>query len=301
MKTAWISWRNWVSETGFQFIGSVFRPDAPASNVADPRPDVRAIGDIQENSIVVECRLGVWDGETPVEGVPVDVVGLIGTNFAPEGVGEGLVEFRLWDDVAGNDVEVSIQNRTYYGERDVLQTIAHAIEPADEIERQTLANVTRIRLTMLATTDVPWGTKDPFRGPEAWALTKDFPSLGTLWAGPMWRPKNGVGVAGYAETIVDPSDVTRAISGAAFAQVRKKLRQQSGRLLCVSRDEYARQPDGLAEMIAHAGISRPLFLRPTGQLEPIYGLLTEPIIWEVFDRSDDGIVGTAAYTIREIR
>jgi hypothetical protein len=301
MATAWVSWRNWIAETGTTFTATNVRTDAPASNIADPRPDVRAIWALNQTAVDVECRVGLWDGDTPLEGVPVDVVGIIGTNFRNETPSQSTITFRLWDRI-GAFIDVTLPERDYYGERDLLQTIAHVITPTSQSEADILADVVRVRLTMEGVLLLPWGTRDPYRRQNAWDAAADLPSIGTVWAGPVWRPSSGVGIQGYSETIVDPSDVQSALSGSYRAQVRRKLRVQSGRFVALSRDEYSAIPGGLAEMIAHAGTSRPVLIQPQADFGPIYGLLREPPVWEAADRSDArGIVGSAAYTVREIR
>jgi hypothetical protein len=148
-----------------------------------------------------------------------------------------------------------------------------------------------------------WGYRDQFRGILTWNINNAdvLPNIGTVWAGPIWQPSSGVGIRGYSESIVDPSDVQRTLSGSMRAQVRRKLRVQSGTIMAVSHDEYAGVPRGLREMISHAGVSRPVLLQPGDGFEPIYGLFSAPPVWEALDKSDRGVVGSAAYTVREIR
>jgi hypothetical protein len=302
MAAAWISWRNWVSETGANFSGEHLLASAPASNIADPRPDVRAVWSPSYNEASIEFRVGLWSGNSAQEGVPVEVVAIIGTNFASVTPAFAIVEWRFWN-TAGSYTDIAIPPREYYGEKDLLQTIVHRIEPANPTQAAILANVARIRLRVSSTAPFGWGYRDPFRGILSWntANADVLPSIGTVWAGPIWRPSSGVGIRGYAETIVDPSDVQRTLSGSMRAQVRRKLRVQSGTIVAVSHDEYSGVPRGLREMIAHAGVSRPVLLQPGDGFAPIYGLFQQPPVWEALDKSDRGVIGSAAYTVREIR
>ena len=248
--------------------------------------------------ISVETRIGRWSGDDPEQGLPVDVVGVIGTSWAGEPGTE--VQFVLYG-AAGGTMTITLTDQDWYGERGLLQTIVALVDPADEAEALIAANCCRVDVVFISSAPRHWGTRDPYRDSVEWDARADLPSVGCVWAGPVWRPQYGVAIRGASETIIDSSDARRALSGSFRAAVRPRLRRQSGQLALVSHDERLRVPDGLREMTMHAGTSRPVLMHAGRGMTPIYGVLDDPITWGVIDATSDGIVGVGDYSLTEIR
>lgn len=139
--------------------------------------------------------------------------------------------------------------------------------------------------------DVICGTRNAYTG----EIVSGPLSIGGVWIGPVFRPRMGIALDGFAQSITDRSQVVTSIGGQVWSE--PEVRQRSGKITFPALYEsevYAIAPtQSLQQLSAHCGTSRPLLVIPTTSTDElmyaqaIYGYMPQPASWQAFEKADD--------------
>lgn len=134
----------------------------------------------------VEARIGRWSGDTPVQGLPVDVVAVVGTSWAGE---PGTSVHWVLYGAGGGTLIVEAPETEWYGERGLLQTIVARVEPADDAEAAIADHHIGRALALAARADDVIGHVG--RTPPEASLSSSFMRRYVRGASPLPRRQSG--------------------------------------------------------------------------------------------------------------
>lgn len=303
MSNAILSWRNWCAEYGTATeVSGSFETNAPLSNLLTPRTGELAIA----TTAGVPHRFNVtWSSGSPeTAGRPVGIVALLNHNIV-ELTGGGAVVLEMYDAdghiYQNNTLPLTNANSGFQSHLFIITD--DYVAPFD-INRV-------VTIEILVDDTAICGTKDPYTG----VITPAPFQAGGLWAGPAWRPDNGVRFDGWGQGITEQRRMVRSIGGQVYASPEARARRMSMEFsLLHEREVYSadlvNQPS-LQQMAAWCGVSRPLIALPIITdaeliyMQGIYGYLDGDSSWALRDAAYDPVADekgrsySAALTVTE--
>lgn len=308
-----LCWRNWAAEYG-EIDASIsgasgWESEAPADDMLTPRPGEIAIHDGTAGARVWRVNIGA-DGSASSEnavGRPVGIVALVNVNIVLDPADASLITVRAIDQ-NGGEVECAARAvTTHGGNNGFSRTTLLFIIDRDGTGSGDLDRIVAIDFEVAA--DVQCGIRDPWTS----AISAAALFNGTVVAGPVWRPRNGLKLFGHSPGVGDRSPSVTSIGGTDWTSPLARPRLIAGELALLSEAEVEADPPdlGLRQLAEWCGTSRPLLLIPDtrdDQLmhkQVVYGMLTEPVTWVSADKiSEDGVcqIGfRATLSVREAR
>lgn len=291
-KSSGIVYRNWAVEYGSIDSGSsdsaAWEPGAPESNMLTPQAGQVAIHDGSSGVKTWRVLVGA-DSATSSNAIgrPVGCVALVNCNLImdPSEVGDVLVHLIDEDGATATCQAPAI---TLNGSGGAMSSIVWMVQD-DATGSADLSAIVAVEFEFAAS--VRFGSRDPWTGgTEEQALR-----IGTVVAGPLWRPINGIKLTPFVPGSVDLSPVIRTIGATVWSSPQTRMRRLSGEFALLPKDEVEARPPlcGLRQLADHCGISRPLLLIPSDTdrqdlaAEAVYGHFTEDIAWSLVDKKDD--------------
>ncbi len=297
MANAFFAWRNLAAELGTITSDTSWNPGFPLSNILQPRPGV-----IAERSMLDDDPFAITV-TFPSDGVPLDIVALIGTNLvgANQTTGSGLIEIEV-EDTLSNIAVFRPLDVAWWGERDVQQYVVADLSdipfsmsgPGGSVN---FGGIVRLAVKLDPVSTANFGTRDPFLPDVSDPAAARF---GTLFAGPAWRPANGIALADSAQSLIDNGERVDALDGAKFGRPRGKTRRFDGAFALLEQEEYAAAPRGFREFVGYCGRTRPLLCYPGQGFDPVYGFLADAPSWTSVDKNaDKGVMARARIAVDE--
>lgn len=289
-KSSAIIYRNWAVEYGRIADGyATWEPGAPASNMLTPRPGQVAIHDGSATSAIVwRVDIGADIGSSSnVVGRPVGGVALINCNIVLDPSDASLVVCRLID-ADGSESTCDASPVALNGSESSISSIVFLVAD-DATGSADLSRVVAVQFE--ADSSLTFGSRDPWTGAIAEAALR----TGTVVAGPIWRPKRGIRLAGHAPGVTDVSQVVRSIGGTVWTSPQTRMRRIGGEFALLSEAEVEAQPPlcGLRQMAEHCGISRPVLIIPSDadaqrmHQQVVFGYFAEDLTWSAIDKAED--------------
>lgn len=284
-QSAVFSWHNWIFEavsSSGTFIG-VFESEAPVTNMTLPQLGKLAI----VTSTTVNDFFFVF-GDSDFNR-PVHIVGLLNTNIVEleENTSDSGLVIQL-NDNTGAGAPIDVPAIVVPSGVNDFQNHLFWFVPADigiDYERCVSMSVTVFQNTGAA----KCGTKDPYTG----EFTEAPFQCGGVWAGPIWRPPNGVKMRSWVQSVIEERRGPRSIGGQRYPSVEP--RQRSAQVELVLPEDEVLNLDqargSLQQMASWCGLSRPLVMIPTDTSTDLiyaaglYGYLDDAIAWSHIDNA----------------
>lgn len=298
MTTAFLSWRNWCSEAGTASAAfGTFEANAPVTNILTPRPAERAIA-TAIGVAGVSIDVGT-DKDSPPIARPVQLVAIIGHNLLSLGHQSDL--FLQIRTLTGDFTSPGLPSTAFIGGDGlgftrvfywlVPASLPFGVDPAQTIGISFGVGVTAVT-----------GTRDPITG----EVTPEPLSIGTVWAGPIWRPTHGFRFDAFAQGVSEIARGARSIGGQFYPNPEPRYREASIEFpLLPEREVYSTDPvaqPSLQQLAAWCAMSRPLIAVPTDSdpelvyAQGIYGYLRQTATWNLRDAAHDGSTKVRSYT-----
>lgn len=307
-KSSFACYRNWVAEVG-EFLtaeSSLFEAAAPGANLLTEQPGQLAIAAIDSPASIA---VNIGGSGSVLVGRPVGVVALINTNALLSDSTAAAFRCRLTDSSGATGVwnsaalSLSTDGTTY---NNVFWVTTQ--ETAESFACD-LTDIVKIEILM--TGAMTYGRRNLWTN----EVTNERMFVGTLLAGPVYRPAYGIRMVGFAPGSVDSSRTVRAIGGALWTSPQTRLRQLQGELTLVPESEIEALPPscGLRQMADWCGVSRPVLIVPSDSNETrlhqqsFYGHFSENLSWPLVSNVYDPVVNaitphhTCAFSIIEAR
>lgn len=291
--TCAIGYHNWAFELECILYANfgTFETAAPLSNMLTPILGQKAIASSNgPTGFTLD-----WSNGSPTVGARVDIIAVLNHNIleAPTIIGIGMY------DADGGSYSPSGMPVELFGFGNDGTFQSHLIWVIGENETPGLNRDRVYSVGFSVPADVVTGRKDPYTG----AITHERLSMGAIWAGPSFSPRKGISIDGLEQSILDNSQVVRSIGGQVWSE--PEIRQRTGKINFAGLYEsevFALAPNSsLQQLAAHCGLSRPMIAIPTTSSDDliytqgIYGYLTSPPTYSLFEKVDDDGTKTRLY------
>lgn len=288
------SWHNWIYEggTSFNALGA-FEAEAPLTNLELPQLGKLAIStDVTTNQWIY--TLGGL-GASATHYRPVHVVALLNTNIVnleeaggtfPTGLG-----LQLTDNLGNVDL-IDVPPVVVPSESNDFQSHLIYFVPTSGLN----GDPNKCRFLTVTVSQVPGqgcecGTIDPWTGEYTQAPFQ----AGAVWAGPIWRPPNGVRFRSWTQSVLEERRGPTSLGRQRYPSVEPKQRSGQLELLLPESATLGLDPVlGSAQQLASwCGVSRPLLCIPTDKsadliyASGLYGYLDEPVAWTHVDNATE--------------
>jgi hypothetical protein len=296
--TSLLCYRNWCAEYGRIASGSaLFETAAPLSNALTYQAGQLAIlADTSTTEATLSIEVGAEGTSSNSIGRPVGMVALVNTNVILDPSDAAAISVTLTDEDGGT-VTCNAPAVTLHGSGEAMQTIVFDVGN-DGTGGGNLSAIVLVTVNIGAI----FGSRDPWSG----AISVEPFQVGTIVAGPAWRPSRGIRLAGAAQGIGDNSPRVRSIGETLWAAPQTRMRTMSFELSLPESEIEAEPPlCGLRQLAEWCGVSRPLIVVPhqiTDQYaarQSVYGYLEDVPAWPAIDKSGAGIEHRVQLTIRE--
>ena len=275
MANSLLSWRNWVFETG-DLVAPPWYPfldSAQLSNLRTPQQlKVAKRSETGETVIQYEFEVNV--------GRPVGVIALLNHNIVDPGDTNN-IQIEVTD-ASGEFITANMTDIVFnsgYGSQ-ILPSLY--LFPQDVLGGFSSEIVNRIVITI--SSGVTCGTIDPYTDD----ITPEPFQAGVLWAGPAWRPVNGIKFAALQQGITENARGVYSIGGQFYPQPQPRQRLSSFEFGGLLEDEvystWVNYPS-LQQMASWCARSRPLIVIPQNDDDElvyamgVYGYLTQDPTW----------------------
>lgn len=266
-----ISWRNWCFEYGVVGEMENMATVPPQSNLITPRTSELVMSD---DIATAACGIEVyWTG-----GRQVNVVALLNHNM----IGLNTVPIVKIYDVDNNELIAS----TYVGVNSSnLDVQRHMFCYFTDNEDFNPNRVNRVVVLFPRRIDfVRYGEYDEWSD----TYTAGELTLGGLWAGPTWRPTNGIRLSGWGQGVTEQKRGAVSIGGQEYRSPEARRRRMPVTFPLLLEDEvYGMdvRPPTIQRVLQWVGTSRPLIIIPDTDdpdapfLQAIYGYLDQDPSW----------------------
>jgi hypothetical protein len=289
MANAVLAWRNWCAEVGsIESTLGDFEADAPLTNLLTPRTSELAIATTvgQRN---FRIRFDGWD-DSPSVGRPLGIFALLNTNI----VGSVGGSFNVI--ITDADGTVGALN-TFDA---VVVTGAFQSHIFIAVDTDFFPNIDYDRIIEIIVSVQPGletGTLDPYTG----ILTPEPFQAGAVWAGPIWRPTNGIKFGAFGQGITENLRGATSIGGQFYPAPQPRQRTSGFDFTLLSEPEvYSVDPDqpSLQQLGSWCARSRPLIVIPADDNDELvyaqgmYGYLTADPQWQQTEAAQTADVAT---------
>lgn len=294
-KSSGIVYRNWATEYGTIDAGSTdsagWEAGAPATNMLTPQSGQVAIHDGTAGEKVWRVNIGADSASSSNSvGRPVGCVALVNFNVILDPADVALARVHLIDST-GDSLTCNAPAVTLDGSGGAIQSLVWMVAD-DATGSGDLSSIVAIEFEIDGA--LTFGARDAWTGAES----ADAMKIGTVVAGPLWRPARGIKMSPFAPGVIDTSPVIKTIGDTVWASPQTRMRRVSGEFALLTEAEVEARPPlcGLRQMADHCGMSRPLLLIPSDTdaqylaAQAIHGYLVEEVTWQLIDKSGGGTV-----------
>lgn len=291
-QNAVLSWRNWIFESTTQAVNLLgsFEGEAPMDALQTPQLGDLAIStDVLTNQWTYIFDAGVSDSYRPVH-----VVGILNTN---------IVQLEESSSGAVFPTGLGLQLTDHLGNVDIIDVPALVVPSAANDFQSHLfyfvptsgLNGDRDKCRILTlyvnqTEGCLCGTIDPWTG----ECTQEPFQAGAIWAGPIWRPPNGVRFRSLVQSVIEERRGPASLGRQRYPSVEAKQRSEQLELLLPESAAVGLDPavGSVQQLASWCGVSRPLLCIPTDTsadliyASGLYGYLDEPVAWTHVDQSN---------------
>lgn len=294
-----VCYMNWVADVGqvSDATDEQFEVGAPASNMLTERPGQVAIHTGGTPSIEISISGPFDEGAeslsvlTPA-GLPVGVIAMINTNVLLDAGSANGVLCTVYDE-SGNSSNFMTSDIDFSGDGYSQMNLYWVIRADRALSDGSAVAADLSKITHFAFTfdsDLEYGTRNQWSSTVATAPFK----VGTVVAGPAFRPERGVRLMGYSPGVSDISNVIRSIGGTVWASPQVRLRRLQAEFTALSETEIEAQPPdcGMRQLAVRCGVSRPLLIIPSvtnaqrSHQQFVFGYISEDWTWTAVDKSD---------------
>lgn len=281
---ALLSWRNWCGEIGtLEEVFGAWEPQAPMTNMQKPQTSIKAIRTDLDPVMQIDCP---WSG-----GRPVGCVGLVNHN---------IISIPNANDITFVLRDTSMNVALIHPPTQIIPSAefqSHLIFPVTQAMAPGV-NLTSIDFcSVLLEGDIVTGIMDPYTG----TVTAEPLSIGVLWAGPKWEPRNGLRFDAFGQGTIEVPRRVESIGGQVYAMPQQRRRTLAAEFTLLGEDEvYTKRAlrkttlPTLQQLSAWCVVSRPLIVLPIAAddelayAQGIYGYLDQPMSWALVTRSNTG-------------
>lgn len=272
-----ISWRNWCFEHGTVSASTNMATVPPLSNVLTPRTSELIYSTaIASSTASIEVS---WTGGREVTMVAILNHNMIGLNTTPV---VKIYDTDLNELIASSYVGINSSN---------LNVQRHMFCYFTDTEDFNMNRVNRVVVLFPQRTGlVRYGEYDEWS--ETYAPGELM--LGGLWAGPTWRPENGIRSTGWGQGVTEVKRGAVSIGGQEYRSPEARRRRMPITFpLLLEAEVYGMdvRPPTIQRVLQWVGTSRPLIIIPDTEdpdapfLQAIYGYLDQDPSWSTVENA----------------
>ena len=297
MTTCVISYYNMAAYGSIENNGGAsFETEAPLSNLLTPRLGQKAIqvGESPNAEFIVYIKPG-----SPTYSAFANVFATLGHNIIESYDASDVIIEATFDDGSSVSSAGDLDAGNFVNASPDGAFQSHIVWAPTNTVFLT-KRVVSVRFVIYnASLTMRTGSIDPYTG----QITSAPLSIGGIWIGRKFAPRNGILLDGFKQSVVDNSQVVRSIGGQVWSE--PEIRQRTAEISfggLYENEVYDVAPSmSLQQMAAYCGISRPLLVIPTisseqlAYAQTVYGYMPEPPSWGSFEKAGLDGVQTRVY------